>query len=341
MTEVNLKKLSEIYGIEFSSFENYSETGYRNKNIKLISANNKIFNLVIYKQEKGILQIIKNANLVSNFLASKGFPTRQTIKTRNGHEIIKFRSRKSEVRSFFCCLYNYLPGNTITWDGWTMKHLKLLGWVMGEVHNQTSDARHQTSVKKIKEVIEKEIEEMTKYFNQRGVLNALENKLKMKVDLTFLELLFNQIQLIAKSQEPMAILHMDLVRGNILFENSKFETRNSNFVIENLELSGILDFEKVAIGNLVFDLARTLAFLFIDCKFKDDEKIFKYFYESGYIKRGKGIKVQPEILKTAILYFWFYDFYKFLKHNPYEFLEQNEHFIRTRNVLIKQKLIRW
>ncbi len=127
---------------------------------------------------------------------------------------------------------------------------------------------------------------------------------------------------------------MDFVRGNILFKGSK--------------ICGILDFEKAGYGIKLLDIARTLAFLLVDCKYKNEVKIRKYFLQSGYIKRG-GADFNRRIINTAdkkldlleelVNTFLIYDFYKFLRHNPYEFLHQNEHFIRTKKYLLERGVI--
>jgi hypothetical protein len=114
---------------------------------------------------------------------------------------------------------------------------------------------------------------------------------------------------------------MDFVRGNILFEGD--------------EISGILDFEKTASGHTVMDISRTLAFLLVDCKYKTIDKVIKYFLYSGYQKRGKNKDIGNDAdRKILVEMFLFYDLYKFLLHNPYEFLQQNEHYVRTKDILI-------
>ncbi len=47
-----------------------------------------------------------------------------------------------------------------------------------------------------------------------------------------------------------------------------------------------------------------------------------------------------DLLEVLVDLFLFYDFYKFLRHNPYESLTDNEHFIRTKAILLRQGLIR-
>jgi thiamine kinase-like enzyme len=135
---------------------------------------------------------------------------------------------------------------------------------------------------------------------------------------------------------PNTILHMDLVRGNILF------IKNSS------EIAGVIDFEKVAYGNITFDIARTLAFLMVDCKYKSYDKIYKYFIKSGYNKYGNNGYV-PIIINTKqskfylldelVKFYLLYDLYKFLKHNPYEYLNNNHHFIRTRDILLEKRIL--
>ena len=121
---------------------------------------------------------------------------------------------------------------------------------------------------------------------------------------------------------------MDFVRGNVLFEGS--------------EVVGILDFEKTAYGPVQYDVARTLAFLLVDCKYKDEAAVRRYFLQSGYTKRGAAtLTYYPTILETLIELFLIHDFYKFLRHNPYESLKDNEHFTRTVSVLARNGVLHY
>jgi hypothetical protein len=61
---------------------------------------------------------------------------------------------------------------------------------------------------------------------------------------------------------------------------------------------------------------------------------------SGYEKRGKNKIAYPELLDPLTSFFLFYDFYKFLLHNPYESLEKNEHYLRTKQYLLKIGLLK-
>ncbi len=115
-------------------------------------------------------------------------------------------------------------------------------------------------------------------------------------------------------------------------------------------MTGILDFEKTAYGHPVFDVARTLAFLLVDCEYKGEAKIRKYFLQSGYNKRGTVNFRNPiikhgnrttNLLESLIDLFLLYDFYKFLRHNPYEFLEQNHHYKRTRDILLTRNMLEY
>jgi aminoglycoside phosphotransferase (APT) family kinase protein len=119
---------------------------------------------------------------------------------------------------------------------------------------------------------------------------------------------------------------MDFVRGNILFSG--------------FEITGILDFEKTALGHPIMDMARTLAFLLVDCKYKTEEKVNKYFVQSGYTKRGANKEtINDDDRGLLVEMFLLYDLYKFLRHNPYESLYENEHYIRTKDILVKYGVI--
>jgi thiamine kinase-like enzyme len=167
---------------------------------------------------------------------------------------------------------------------------------------------------------------MSSYFRDSGVEGALKKKLGLVLNKND----FNRLLEAAKSLPKQQVLHMDFVRGNVLF-NGK-------------ELCGILDFEKTGYGNKLLDISRTLAFLLVDCKYKDEDKVTKYFLKSGYIKRGDSPFANYKFKKSDLLselvnYFIYYDFYKFLRHNPYEDLHLNEHFIRTKEHLLKAGII--
>jgi Ser/Thr protein kinase RdoA (MazF antagonist) len=108
---------------------------------------------------------------------------------------------------------------------------------------------------------------------------------------------------------------------------------------QKAKISGILDFEKASWGPPIFDIARTLAFLIVDCKYKPEPKVRKYFLHSGYNKRGDSNFTHTKVFEQLVDFFLVHDFYKFLKHNPYETLEQNEHFVRTRDFLLKRNIL--
>ena len=59
------------------------------------------------------------------------------------------------------------------------------------------------------------------------------------------------------------------------------------------------------------------------------------------MKRGGGICEPAElgILEPLVAMMLLYDFYKFLRDNPYESLDKNHHFRRTRDILIARKVL--
>jgi hypothetical protein len=213
---------------------------------------------------------------------------------------------------------------------------------------------------------------MSRYFAQKDVQKAMRDKLNLSVHLPDFLSLLSQLE-----QVPGRIpLHMDFVRSNVLFREAQ---PTDALIIENLALSGVLDLEKAAVGHPLFDIARTLAFLLVDCA-KPEEKIRKYFLDSGYHKRGNrsiygeipssiarsdslGAKGQlvlprsagkaessrtmedgisgPLMLEQLITLFLTYDLYKFLKQNPYESLSKNHHFKRTIDILLARKVVQY
>lgn len=307
------------------------QKGYRNASHPTELTNGQIVNIIFYKTEADTAKKIKNANQVSDFLAGQGFPTRRTLG--------KIMQLKSDKTIKYCAPYTYLPGSTIPWEGYTKDHIKLLGKTMSDMHASLRGL----NIAGLVDVTGKSSalnKRMRHYFQDTDVAGALQTKLGLSVNLSVLEALSSVLS--ACSHLPdQQILHMDFVRGNILFVNKP--SGDLKFSV-----SGILDFEKTAYGHSVFDIARTLAFLLVDCKLKNEDKVRKYFIESGYNKRGAitfnnhTLKLgnwQIDLLEKLLNFYLLHDFYKFLRHNPYEFLDQNQHFTRTRDILLRRGIL--
>ncbi len=305
------------------------QKGYRNESHPVQLRDGIILNLMLYKHEPGIIQTIKNANRVSNFLAVRDFPARRTVDSR----IIRLQSAPHRK---YAALYTYLPGQTIAWESYTQNHIKLLGKAMSDMHA----ALQRFDAGDLPDVVDQYVGivgRMRRYFSQPGVRLALEVKLKLKISQQAINR-YSLLLELCRQLTDKQVLHMDFVRSNILFAETN----------DDLRISGILDFEKTAFGHPVFDIARTLSFLLVDCKYKLPIKVRKYFLYSGYQKRGTAkleipiVSVEGEnvnILKSLLDLFLIYDIYKFLRHNPYESLPSNVHFIRTKNILIGRGIV--
>lgn len=295
------------------------QKGYRNQSHGATLPNGERVNLIIYKREPGILATLKRANQVGDHLAHQGFPARHSRDPR----IIRLQSGP---RTQYAALYAYLPGHTIPWEAYTMEHLKQLGATMSTMHQLLAQAPF-TLQNHVNSEYLAIVQRMQRYFADPHVQQALHAKLALQVTVPdhFARILTGCAGL--PNQQP---LHMDFVRGNVLFN-------------EQARITGVLDFEKTAHGHPLFDIARTLAFLLVDCKYKTEAQVYKYFLHSGYNKRGPhSFKVtahNTQILEALIDLFLLYDFYKFLHHNPYESLPANEHFLRTRQLLLQRRLL--
>lgn len=334
MKQTTIEAIVERYSLEYLKIFPPTK-GYRNESYKIALSNHTNLNFILYKTEPGIKKRILNANEVSNYAAKKGLPTRQLYSIK----IIKLKSGSFEQ---YGALYNYLPGQTIAWEAYTKDHIKSLGKTLSDLHAALKNFPGTLpSVSKEYLIL---MNQMEIYFSKPGVHQALELKLGLKFNIktigTIVELLKNCEYLKGKQA-----LHMDFVRGNILFKSHATPLVPSS---KSVIISGILDFEKTAYGNPIFDIARTLAFLLIDCKYKTETKIRKYFLISGYNKRGKNEfkkltfrarTRKVDVLEELVNMFLLYDFYKFLRHNPYEFLNSNEHFRRTRDMLLARELL--
>ncbi len=336
------------------------QKGYRNQSFPILLNDGQKINLILYKIEPGIVTRIKNANRVADYAATHGLPARRTFRPN----IIRLTNGAQEK---FGCLYEYLPGDTIPWEAYTRAHLKVLGHTMGELHHVLQGVSVAPTVT---DEYTSALMRMQRYFCDAAVQQAIRTKLQVTLPQTIFA---NNLRLlkICEKLPGQQTLHMDFVRGNILFQNSAVQApwpteppadwrhprqrrphpRGLNesagglvgqgaVYEKNLHISGILDFEKTAHGHRLFDLARTLAFLLVDCKYKSEADIYRFFIESGYCTRGRMPRPHAELLEALTNLFLLHDFYKFLRHNPYESLAHNEHYLRTRDLLIKKRLLR-
>lgn len=331
-------RVAAAYGINYLSISP-PQKGYRNESYKLELSSSKEINLIFHKTESGVLERIESADRASSTVQEwgLGFP----VRTRYDKRILKVSDGKKEV---YAGLYTYLPGKTIPWEAFTKNHIKLLGWAMSDMHSAWQASDYVVPFRMADE-LRTHLRSMERYFDSPGVKKALKEKLNISLaaNLAIYRRLIDRVDAATASTEH--ILHMDLVRGNVLFGEGDV----SPWSIGDTTISGVIDFEKAAMGHPVYDIARTFAFLLVDCANKDERSIFKYFIKSGYNKRGKS-SFLPEIrigdmpaykvLEALTLIFLLYDFYKFLRHTPYESLEANHHFVRTRDILVRYGVIR-
>jgi Ser/Thr protein kinase RdoA (MazF antagonist) len=300
------------------------EKGYRNEAYMVVLPSARKVTLYFYKADRFILPKIKAANFFSEQAARAGLPVRRLADPR----LLKLEA-PGYVR--YACLYNWLPGKTIPWEAYTMNHLKLVGKALAYLHKRTQHSTYKTT--NIESVCQQISDAAKSYYSDKGVQTALRKKLGLKFNKAAADQFFGNWPLNNPNRQ---LLHMDFVRGNLLFSN---QLNNDDLTEGKVQLTGIIDFEKTVLGPISFDLARTLAFLLVDCKYKTPEQVRKYFLLAGYYKRGNGQAVKPAELDRLVSFFLLYDFYKFLKHNPYESLADNEHFIRTRDILLERKLL--
>jgi Ser/Thr protein kinase RdoA (MazF antagonist) len=306
------------------------QMGYRNRSYPLRLADGRILNLIIYKSDADILERIRNAHRVAGHLAKRGLPVRTLADTR----ILTLRV---SGRLKYAALYHYLPGATIPWEAYTRRHLKLLGATLSQVHAESAGLP-QGNLPRTVDEYRLIIDKVFTYYSHLDVARAMINKLGLKPPLARL-LRLERILAICEQFPHQQALHMDFVRGNILFSDAT----------NGPEVTGILDFEKTAWGHPVFDIARTLAFLLVDSKYKSEYQIRKYFLKSGYNKRD-AVAFRPPVIRIGdshkvflleelVDLFLIYDLYKFMRHNPYESLDQNEHYLRTRDLLLSRRIL--
>lgn len=308
-----IPKILQLYGIAGGEFLAVQK-GYRNQSHVIRLPGGELQNIIVYKSEPGITELIQNANAVGDFVAAAGLPARQTV----GPRIVQLQAGTHQK---YAALYRYLPGHTIPWEAYTKERIKNLGYTMGNMHAVLArfDARPLPDAAQQNTALN---QRMHNYFNNAGVRKALRKKLAIAT----IRDDFAGLHEICHNLPNQQALHLDFVRGNVLFDGP--------------HVCGIIDFEKTARGHRLLDVARTLSFLLVDCKYKTEPKIRKYFLQSGYKKRGGQVLAKPpEILEELVNFYLLHDFYKFLRHNPYESLSANHHFMRTAALLRKRGII--
>ena len=321
-----VERAMELYGIRPVKIHD-EMSGYRNKSYRVEVRDHADLNLIIFKPEPGILDRINRADAVSEHVAARGLPARRRFDPRT------MQLTGASGRIHYVRIYEYLPGATIPWEEYTKKHIKLLGWAMSDFHHAATD--YDGDLPDGLDICRRQLAAMKKYFADDHVRGAMRRKLKLTIGPAVLDLLADGLMR-AKNLSPTIPLHLDLVRGNVLYGDG------GAWQIGDVSLTGLIDFEKVARGPAVLDLARTYAFLIVDSSRKSPEKIFKYLIHSGYNKRGKNqVDFPASIFWSLVRFFLLYDFYKFLCHNPYEHLGENHHFRLTRNMLIRKNMIEY
>ncbi len=247
MDDTIISRILKKYGYQDSTLLPI-EKGYRNESHPFKLKNGTTLNLILFKSEKNTLELIWNADRSSTAAAKAGMPTRQPANDK----VIKLQGSGSWHK--YGKIYNYLPGSTIPWEAYTQGHIKLLGKGLSDLHQALEDMPKDGYPKVAEQYID-HLEKMRNYFNEDGVMLALVNKLEVIANPYTFEYISRILQASTRL-EHQQVLHMDFVRSNILFDDK-----------EEPRITGILDFEKTAVGHPTFDIARTLSFLLVDCKY--------------------------------------------------------------------------
>lgn len=338
LTAQQLRHAIRMYGFTLGLDQTPATTsGYRNTSY-VFSQDWTSYNLLVYGRSDTTRAHIDEINRVGELLSDAGLPVRRPADAR----ILRLHSGPWRR---YVALYGYLPGHTISWEAYTMKHMKLLGWALADFHG-AANAVADSSAPRAEDAMESAVERIRAYFTPE-VTAAVQRVLKVSLDphlLDHLNAFCSALRILPDAQ----LLHMDFVRGNILFDHADPESR---WAIDSLALTGILDLEKIAVGHPLVDIARSLAFLITDCSNKTEAQIRRYFLQSGYIRRGQSqvkpisvilpSQVKCDVLESCLSYFWLYDFYKFLRSNPYESLAENYHYCRTRDILLQKNLLHY
>ena len=305
------------------------QKGYRNRSFRVKTIDGEDLNLIFFKSEEGILDRIKRADRLSEVAHLAGLPVRNLF----DEKILVMENARHKI---YARLYYYLPGETIAWETFTMSHIKTLGWAMSDLHFVWRNVLEELPLATDELMVQNEC--MSEYFGGKSIQVAMQEKLGVTIEIGEFRKAKRSLRATAKLKAQP--LHLDLVRGNLLFLKNDNRSRET-WRVGSILLSGVIDFEKAAAGHPILDLARSYAFLVVDVANKPPEKILKYLMESGYRKRGRNdTELDMRLFESLVQFFLVYDFYKFLKHNPYEALQKNHHFVRTRDILIRKNVIK-
>jgi Ser/Thr protein kinase RdoA (MazF antagonist) len=366
ISDANVLKLARAFGLSRPHIFAYNH-GYRNHSFGILS-NGKKYNLMLLKNELDALERVRNADAVAMIVADN-LPVRtlanpKTLKvaattSSSANPADDTTTGSSSFR--LARLYHWLPGNTIPWEAYTRKHLRELGKALALLHQSLAKADLSAPKPLFKadlpplrlpnalDELKSQNIQMQVYFARSGVKNALERKLALKTRQNH-QKITTFLTSVPLQSLPCQPLHLDFVRGNILWQDENetalahgdgpSERRAESSHSAGPIVSGIIDFEKTALGSPLIDLARTYAFLLVDCS-KPRSEIERYFLHSGYHKLSHNNYCARERVVFANLtnFFLLFDFYKFLAHNPYESLEKNYHFCRTRDILKERNIL--
>lgn len=334
MLNITLAKIISIsrkhYAIEFDPQATIStklfDEGYMNTCILINISNPKQnFIFIIYNPNRysnnNKIQQIEDTYHTAKYLEDHGIPVRTAIKTKTGKHLVRINLGKTDQDIRTVGLYNYLPGKTLPWEAYTRRHIKSLGLCMARIHKTWESMNFQKlSIPRWKTYLKKDSAKILDYFTRNQ--DTIAQKLRLQLNADKMMTIVKNIQQLDENQ----IVHYDFVRGNILFSDKKED--------ETYPITGIIDFEKTMIATPEVDIARTISFLLIDCKYKTDKQISQNFIKEGYIRMGNGRISRLDVINTLMIYFWVRDIWKFLSSNPYDSLSLNYHYQETKTRLL-------
>lgn len=335
--------------IEISEFAQ----GFMNRVLKITFFNNEIelssFVGIFYNSNRynslESREFLIALDKIAELLREKGIPSRVAIKSDKEERVINLYGVEFHDKKRYFSLFELLSGKTLPWEAYTRRHLRSLGMMQGKIHSAFLDIYEELNVVEIgliptwSQYIKSDSGRLQNYLEKNN--ETILNKLDIELSIQKIQNSINNVSSFScpynDPEYKSQLIHGDFVRGNILFSDIK-----SDLIYM---ITGVMDFEKLMLANSEIDIARTLAFLIVDCKFKTVEDIIKYYLNEGYNTLGTVDNRQKKILfsklENYMIYFWLRDFWKYLESNPYEDLLNNEHFMRTIKLLAERELIKF
>jgi homoserine kinase type II len=272
--------IEKLYGLKILQ-EFTVDSGTVNSARVILTNRGKFFQKIFLRCDSDTVEKIINSNL---YLAENGIPVPRPLGTLDGQYLIR--------RNDPCVLFEFVDGSQK--KVLSAENVFGIGRLIAEMHNAFENYDRRG------EFIEdnKDYNSTERYEQHIALLNAIKTSEAIDIIREYAHL--RQQRKIDFNRLPLALLHADLGKSNLLFQGE--------------EIKAVLDFEFMRYDNRIYDLAISTIELCMD-NGKLDRNLMRDLikgYESVSQLRPSEIAFFPEILKITLWDRWssIYLFYK-------------------------------